>query len=71
MPIISTSAGHEAPPTRVPNGYTGFVTIPATGRRIWWTGRVAIGLRHQAQSHQNISDSASWLQGLLLKGGQA
>ena len=31
----------------VPDGYIGPVLLSATGRTVWWTGRVAIGLRYQ------------------------
>jgi hypothetical protein len=30
----------------VPRGYVGPVALPGTGRMIWWTGRIAIGLRY-------------------------
>jgi hypothetical protein len=30
----------------VPKGYTGFLLLSATGREVFWTGRVAIGLRY-------------------------
>ncbi len=40
-----------APPIPVPAGHVGPVMLPGTGRMVWWTGRVAIGLRHQAPQH--------------------
>ena len=36
-----------AAPVAIPPGHVGEFVIPATGRRVWWTGRVAIGLLHQ------------------------
>ena len=51
-----------------PPGHVGPVALPGTGRMVWWTGRVAIGLRHQASSGtaQAVSSSALWIQSLLL-----
>ena len=47
----------------------GPVSLPGTGRTIWWTGRVAIGLRHQPmRSCGPVTQSELWLQGLLLSG---
>ena len=39
--------GPAAPPVAIPQGHVGPFVIPGTGRMVWWTGRVAIGLRHQ------------------------
>lgn len=38
-----------APVAVFPLGHVGEFVIPATGRRVWWTGRVAIGLLYQPQ----------------------
>ena len=38
----------------VPPGYKGPVALPGTGRIVYWTGRIAIGLRYapaQASQH--------------------
>jgi hypothetical protein len=43
-PSIQLNSG--APPIDLPSGYVGPAWLPGTGRMIWWTGRVAIGLRH-------------------------
>ena len=43
-PSIQLNSG--APPVDLPIGYVGPAWLPGTGRMIWWTGRVAIGLRH-------------------------
>ena len=57
----------DSPPIEVPSGYTGPVTLPGNGKTVWWTGRVAIGLRHQAQRYSDAtSQSALWIQNLLL-----
>jgi|GEM_PF-993928 hypothetical protein len=50
-------------PVAIPSGYVGPVALPGTGRMIWWTGRVAIGLRNQTAQR---CESARWLQDMLL-----
>jgi len=39
---------HPAPFEKgwVPQGYVGPVALPGTGRMVFWTGRIAIGLRY-------------------------
>jgi hypothetical protein len=57
----------SAPPVELPAGYLGPVVLPGSGRLIYWTGRVAIGLRHQAPLNYDApSQSALWVQDLLL-----
>lgn len=57
-----------SPPIPVPPGHVGPVILPGTGRMVWWTGRVAIGLRHEAPRHaEMVSSSALWLQDLMLR----
>jgi hypothetical protein len=59
----------EQPSLCVPDGYVGPMTLPGSnGRIVYWTGRVAIGLRnHQpSQSPGGASQSALWIQDLLL-----
>ena len=59
----------EALPIEVPAGYTGPLTFPGNGKTVWWTGRVAIGLRHQpTRSFGPITQSALWVQSLMLHG---
>ena len=56
----------------IPPGHVGPLTLPGTGRTVWWTGRVAIGLRHEAsraRSHA-VSSSALWIQSLLIGGSR-
>jgi hypothetical protein len=57
-----------APPVAVPPGHVGPVVLPGSGRMVWWTGRVAIGLRHEAPRRcEAMSRSALWLQDLMLQ----
>lgn len=41
-------SSHPAPFDKgwVPKGYIGPVALPGTGRMVFWTGRIAIGLRY-------------------------
>ena len=58
------------PPVEIPAGHIGPVVLPGSGRLIWWTGRVAIGLRHQSERHYEMpSQSALWVQKLMLGAG--
>lgn len=55
------------PPVPIPDGHVGPLSLPGTQREVWWTGRVAIGLRYErAKSHEPLSHSALWVQELLL-----
>ena len=57
----------DALPVAIPPGHVGPVVLPGSGRLVWWTGRVAIGLRHQPQRPPALpSQSALWLQTLML-----
>ena len=61
-------ANDAAPPVEIPPGHVGPVVLPGTGRVIWWTGRVAIGLRHQpTRNFGPITQSANWIQSVLLR----
>ena len=56
----------SVPPMVIPPGHVGEFVIPGTGRRVWWTGRVAIGLLHQPEGRfGSSSQSALWIQDLL------
>lgn len=59
---------HEsAPPMDIAPGIVGLVMLPGSGKLVWWTGRVAIGLRHEPERRsQGVSQSALWLQKLML-----
>jgi len=57
-----------SPPVQIPPGHVGPVVRPGTGRMVWWTGRVAIGLRHQAtRNFGPVTQSALWVQSLMLQ----
>jgi hypothetical protein len=57
------------PPVPIPRGHVGEFVIPGTGKRVWWTGRVAIGLRYQPQRClEPVPKSALWIQQLLTAG---
>lgn len=52
----------------IPKGHIGPVLLSGTGRTVWWTGRVAIGLRYERPRHAEVpGQSALWLQDVLLK----
>jgi hypothetical protein len=56
-----------APPVAIPRGHIGEFVIPGTGKRVWWTGRVAIGLRHQPiRCSEPMAKSSLWIQQLML-----
>lgn len=52
----------------IPKGHTGPVLLSETGRTVWWTGRVAIGLRYEPPRHSAAQgQSALWIQDVLLR----
>jgi hypothetical protein len=52
----------------IPKGHTGPVLLSETGRTVWWTGRVAIGLRYEPPQHHAMhGQSALWIQDVLLR----
>ena len=52
----------------IPKGHVGPVLLSDTGRTVWWTGRVAIGLRYQApQRADATSQTALWIQDVMLR----
>jgi hypothetical protein len=54
----------------VPKGHVGPVLLSATGRTVWWTGRVAIGLRYEPRRPSEAPGrSAEWIQRVLLRCG--
>ena len=65
--VASLIRTNEAsPPVQIPPGHVGPVVLPGTGRMVWWTGRVAIGLRHQAtRNFGPMTQSALWVQSLM------
>lgn len=69
MFMLQPAASPHATPLSVPipAGHVGPVTLPGTGRTVWWTGRVAIGLRHEpSRAASGLSQSADWIQRVLL-----
>ncbi|MEO6032866.1 MAG: hypothetical protein ABIP61_13345 [Burkholderiaceae bacterium] len=65
---VSIQPNSAAPPMAIPPGHIGEIMLPGTGRLIWWTGRVAIGLRHEPpQRFDATTESALWLQELMLR----
>jgi hypothetical protein len=64
---IGIDHSSAAPPVAIPRGHIGEFVIPGTGKRIWWTGRVAIGLRHQpVRCLEPVAKSSLWIQELML-----
>ena len=60
----------DSPLVDIPSGHVGPVVLPGSGRLVWWTGRVAIGLRHEAgRRHEMPSRSALWVQDLMIGAG--
>jgi hypothetical protein len=53
-------------PIPVPEGHVGPLSLPGTNRMVWWTGRVAIGLRYEGEHHDGMGQSALWIQDLML-----
>ena len=52
----------------IPEGHVGPVLLSDTGRTVWWTGRVAIGLRYVVRPNVGAtSQSALWIQDVLLR----
>ena len=57
----------SAPPVAIPPGHVGQFVIPGTGRTVWWTGRVAIGLLHKPERYfEPVAESSLWIQSLML-----
>ena len=69
--------GSESDPIRVgglaidiPKGHVGPLMLSGTGRTVWWTGRVAIGLRYEQPRYaESFGQSALWIQDVLLQRG--
>jgi hypothetical protein len=63
---VTVRPHQECLPMSVPSDYVGPLTLPGNGKTVYWTGRVAIGLRHQPHPSQAIGQSALWIQDVLL-----
>ncbi len=63
-----SGAAGETIAVPIPDGHVGPVVLSQTGRTVWWTGRVAIGLRYEPpRGREPQGRSAEWLQNLLLR----
>ena len=52
----------------IPKGHVGPVLLSGTGRSVWWTGRVAIGLRYEPPRYlESPGQSALRQQDALLR----
>lgn len=58
------------PPVPVPVGHRGPVMLPGTGRMVWWTGKVAIGLRYEPPRRLELGLSMEQVQTGLLRVGR-
>lgn len=72
----ATSAIHRndsVPQIAIPPGHVGPFVLPGSGRLVYWTGRVAIGLRHERRHDVDapVSQSALWVQNVMLGPGRA
>jgi hypothetical protein len=70
-PIAERNLGIELssaqPPVPIPRGHIGEFVIPGTGKLVWWTGRVAIGLRHHpVRCSEPLAESSLWIQKMML-----
>ena len=64
--LYAIDHSESAPPVAIPRGHVGEFVIPGTGKLIWWTGRVAIGLHHRpVRCVDPMAQSALWIQRLL------
>jgi hypothetical protein len=51
----------------IPECHVGSVLLSETGRTVWWTGRLAIGLRYEApRGADATSQSAQWVHDVML-----
>ncbi|HJV59662.1 MAG TPA: hypothetical protein VJ743_01895 [Albitalea sp.] len=58
----------SAPPVAIPPSHVGEFVIPGTGRLVWWTGRVAIGLLYEPTRRCDPpGESSLWIQELMLR----
>jgi hypothetical protein len=64
MPRTTLPLLPVANPLRMPHDYRGFCLVG--NREVWWTGRVAIGLRYQQAPQRTLSASHERLQRALL-----
>ena len=53
-------------PAGIPPAYIGLATLPGTGRVVYWTGKVAVGLRYENPARADIGQHAERIQAALL-----
>lgn len=69
---VGIRTSDATPPVAIPPGHVGPVVLPGTGRLVYWTGRVAIGLRHEpGRREEAVAESALWVQDVMLGPGHA
>ena len=63
----------SVPQIAIPPGHVGPLVLPGSGRLVYWTGRVAIGLRHErrADADAAMSQSALWVQNVMIGPGRS
>lgn len=65
--MVESACSPSAAPVEIPPGHVGEFVIPGSGRTVWWTGRVAIGLRHEREQRFDATTQSSlWIQRLML-----
>ena len=69
--VSNIKRADSAPPPGIPPGHIGRATIPESGRVIYWTGRVAIGLRYQPAANTELGICAEQVQTTLLANRKA
>lgn len=63
----------SVPQIAIPPGHIGPFVLPGSGRLVYWTGRVAIGLRHERRRSvdEPMSQSALWVQNVMIGPGRS
>lgn len=65
--LLHSHVDHQLEALGIPNGHVGPYVL-SSGRMIYWTGRVAIGLRHQPYAPaQPMTQGGVWLQAVMLR----
>ena len=63
----------SVPQIAIPPGHVGPFVLPGSGRLVYWTGRVAIGLRHERRpdADEAMTQSALWVQNVMIGPGHS
>jgi hypothetical protein len=56
MPSRTARASTADPGVSIPRGHVGPYFMSGLGKMIWWTGRVAIGLRYEPLREDKLQD---------------